>query len=386
MIPRKHVAWVSVGQFDPRLSVGGLLDSLTRLQFLQAQGHPVSILDFLPNSVDQEGYDRALAEHGGGEIYRDGKACRTLFRGIPYFYEVLPVDRDHLLGRQHPGVGAVQRVLQRQAVDYVFTHDESYWPLQAAWRSNVPGAHFFHTIGGVRQFARNPAYVWLLRRRTAVANSRFMQGEIQARLGLDSALWPSFVDLEAYRIQRSGQRTGRIGFYSLGKIKGGGIVAEIVDRLPERSFLVVGSYADRALGGFQDNLTYWGRIADMRRFYREIDLLLVPSVYPEGFPRVIIEAAVNGIPSIANHIGGIPEALGDSGVLIEPEPDTVAMAEKYVAAIRRLLDDAALYEEYRQKALARAEAYEQEQLAISHGFCQRYLGRRTPGATEPPRG
>ena len=39
---------------------------------------------------------------------------------------------------------------------------------------------------------------------------------------------------------------------------------------------------------------------------------------------MILEAAANGIPAIANQVGGIPEALGDSGVLIPIESsDTV---------------------------------------------------------------
>jgi glycosyltransferase involved in cell wall biosynthesis len=150
-------------------------------------------------------------------------------------------------------------------------------------------------------------------------------------------------------------------------------VAEIVARLPERDFVVVGHWGQHRFGATPRNLTCWGYILDMPRFYRSIDLLLVPSVRPEAFGRVIIEAAINGVPAIASCTGGIPEAMGDSGVLIEPEPDAVAMAEKYVAAIRCLLDNAALYEGYRQRALARAQAYGREQLAMSQAFCQRYV-------------
>ena len=81
-----------------------------------------------------------------------------------------------------------------------------------------------------------------------------------------------------------------------------------------------------------------------------------------------------GIPVIANRIGGIPEALGDSGVLIDVEPDAGAMAERYVAAIHRLLDRKVVYEEYCQKALARASAYERELTEMSRAFCQHCLG------------
>ena len=49
------------------------------------------------------------------------------------------------------------------------------------------------------------------------------------------------------------------------------------------------------------------------------------------------------------------------------------MAEKYVVAIQRLLDDDTLYRKYSQRALARAEAYEQEQNRTSHEFYARYI-------------
>jgi hypothetical protein len=45
---------------------------------------------------------------------------------------------------------------------------------------------------------------------------------------------------------------------------------------------------------------------------------MVPST-DEAFGRVIVEAQVNGIPVVARRTGGIPEALGDAGVLLPPD-------------------------------------------------------------------
>jgi glycosyltransferase involved in cell wall biosynthesis len=115
----------------------------------------------------------------------------------------------------------------------------------------------------------------------------------------------------------------------------------------------------------------------MKAFYGQIDLLLVPSLVEEAFPRMILEAAVNGVPVIANRRGGIPEALGDSGILIDwdhdKEPNTAEIAEKYVDAIRRVLDDDDLYRHYSKKALARAEAYELEQRQLAHHIYDTYI-------------
>jgi len=54
-------------------------------------------------------------------------------------------------------------------------------------------------------------------------------------------------------------------------------------------------------------------------YYNASDIVIVPSLYDEGFGRVILEALSCGTPVIASKSGGIPEALDSSvGVLIEP--------------------------------------------------------------------
>jgi glycosyltransferase involved in cell wall biosynthesis len=103
--------------------------------------------------------------------------------------------------------------------------------------------------------------------------------------------------------------------------------------------------------------SYLGRVITIKDFYKEISLLLVPSTIPEGYPRVIIEAALNGIPTIANNTGGIPEALGNSGILLDIEPCAKSMAVQYEAAINTILNE---YPAYKEPALARASEYSKD--------------------------
>jgi glycosyltransferase involved in cell wall biosynthesis len=58
-----------------------------------------------------------------------------------------------------------------------------------------------------------------------------------------------------------------------------------------------------------------------------IDVLVVPSLW-EGTPRIIIEAAGVGVPSIATKVGGIPETIKDriTGILV-PCMDPVALRD-----------------------------------------------------------
>jgi len=125
------------------------------------------------------------------------------------------------------------------------------------------------------------------------------------------------------------------------------------------------------------NVTNGGFYHDMREFYRQIKVLLVPSLVPEGFPRIILEAAANGIPAIANNTGGIPEALGESGVLIDLDvtnkPDIERLAACYVREIRRLLDDPAAYESFSNKARLRAQQHAVSQENAVRSFFQQHV-------------
>jgi glycosyltransferase involved in cell wall biosynthesis len=52
----------------------------------------------------------------------------------------------------------------------------------------------------------------------------------------------------------------------------------------------------------------------------ELDVLVVPSRYPENSPNVILEAQAAGIPVIGSNLGGIPELVRHdvNGLLFEP--------------------------------------------------------------------
>jgi len=89
--------------------------------------------------------------------------------------------------------------------------------------------------------------------------------------------------------------------------------------------------ADRiTIEGWKDWKSNW------RKVYADIDVLLVPSNWPEPLGRVIMEALGSGVPSIAFPAGGIPTLVkhGVTGYLA----DTPA---SFVTALRALLADPA---------------------------------------------
>lgn len=77
---------------------------------------------------------------------------------------------------------------------------------------------------------------------------------------------------------------------------------------------------------------------EIHAFYADIDIFVLPSVPTPGlveqFGFVLLEAMASGVPVIASAIGGIPEVLGDAGILVRPA-DVPALRN----AILRLVGD-----------------------------------------------
>jgi glycosyltransferase involved in cell wall biosynthesis len=86
-------------------------------------------------------------------------------------------------------------------------------------------------------------------------------------------------------------------------------------------------------------------------YYRGSDLLVLPSILPEGFGIPIVEAACCGLPTVATRRGGIPEVIvdGETGRLVE-----AGDAAGLRAAIDDLLRDDPQRRRMGQAARARA--------------------------------
>jgi glycosyltransferase involved in cell wall biosynthesis len=75
--------------------------------------------------------------------------------------------------------------------------------------------------------------------------------------------------------------------------------------------------------------------ADAAALYPALDLLAVPSLYPEPFGRVSVEAQAAAIPVVSSLAGGLPETFvaGSTGIGVEPG-DAEALAGAILALIR----------------------------------------------------
>jgi len=82
-------------------------------------------------------------------------------------------------------------------------------------------------------------------------------------------------------------------------------------------------------------------------FIRQMDALVLPS-RKEGFGCVIIEAQACGVPVVGSDQGGIPEAVGDGGVIVSDGKD---FEERFAAETVRILHSSFDPERLRTRAL-----------------------------------
>ncbi|WP_435283661.1 glycosyltransferase family 4 protein [Streptomyces koelreuteriae] len=128
---------------------------------------------------------------------------------------------------------------------------------------------------------------------------------------------------------------------------------------------IVGEGTDRArLEAAAADLTAAGRVrftgwlspTAVRRALAAASVVVVPSVWPENFPTVALEALQCGRPLVASRVGGLPELVGeDNGVLVPPG-DAPALAE----ALRPLLGDPDRLRRLGEGSAARAARYDVE--------------------------
>ncbi|MBJ7614994.1 glycosyltransferase family 1 protein [Candidatus Nephthysia bennettiae] len=91
--------------------------------------------------------------------------------------------------------------------------------------------------------------------------------------------------------------------------------------------------------------------AELPGLYNAATCLAHPAWY-EGFGLTPLEALACGTPVVASSAASLPEVVGDAGLLVDP-----ADVDGWTLALARLLEDASLREELRQRGLSRATEF-----------------------------
>lgn len=91
--------------------------------------------------------------------------------------------------------------------------------------------------------------------------------------------------------------------------------------------------------------------AQLVRWYNAAQALILPSL-SEGFGLPVVEAMACGTPVIASHLASLPEVVGEAGLLVDAQ-DVDALGQ----AMTRLLCEADLQHDLREKGIKRARLY-----------------------------
>jgi glycosyltransferase involved in cell wall biosynthesis len=145
---------------------------------------------------------------------------------------------------------------------------------------------------------------------------------------------------------------------------------------PDTVFLIVGDGERRAALeetaralGILDRTRFLGWRADLDRVYADLDAVVLTS-RNEGSPVALIEAMAASRPVVSTRAGGVPELVGDAGLLADID-DAAGLA----AAVERILAEPTLAQQLGRRARCRVvPAFSHERLiADIDGLYQRLL-------------
>lgn len=189
-----------------------------------------------------------------------------------------------------------------------------------------------------------------------VYNPRMAQ--LLAPTGVRTAIVPGGVDIEAFRPPASPPANPRKVILMTGRAtdpaKGFEVLRRAGERLAETrgDFVIRVTHPDPGINTPWLEAIGWQSHEAIKQLYQAADIAVVPSVWPEPFGLVAVEAMACGAPVVVSDtggLGGIPEH-GMSGYAF-PAGDADALA----ARLEALLDDDALRTRMGEAARTRAE-------------------------------
>jgi len=102
---------------------------------------------------------------------------------------------------------------------------------------------------------------------------------------------------------------------------------DVLARVPEARLLLVGSGSEEASLraqvadlGLTESVVFAGMRSDIPEILRASEVVLLPSIYGENLPTVLMEAGGCGRPVVASDVGGISDIVADreTGLLVRP--------------------------------------------------------------------
>ena len=302
----------AVGRVIPPLFIGGAEVSLRILaNKLIKKGHQVHIIGSFahPRHGESEHYSQLILN----DLKFDSISTHQISKGhYAYNYngitcEIMP-----------------QKLLVRKCGDYLQSHKpdivitmlegaEEFINISKEMKTKV--ALWIHDVfpNNIQALNASPSY--------SLYTSEFVKNRCELEYQTNGILfYPPFERPHTTKINK-GIRRQHITMINPIPEKGGKTFIELAKSMCDQKFLAVEGWRKSELFDhtIPDNLEYFRKTINLEPIWNMTKILLVPSKLNEGFGRVVVEAGYFGVPSIALNVGGLPEAIGCGGVVLNSD-------------------------------------------------------------------
>lgn len=241
-------------------------------------------------------------------------------------------DPDLILSQHEMGIAGAWHHLRYGTSHIVFLHDREYLRKpEGVGRTRFPVNAINYGVGKVS--CELPRIV-LAYSSLVCANSEWTATQFRDALGIRSEIMYPFIEGGEFEKNSSGEKILHVTPHLQ---KGISITLTVAERLPDEEFLIVGGGAPPTVEARMeelDNVTYGSYVPDISEAYRQARVVLMPSVRPEPFGMVPIEAGVHGVPTICSGKGGLPESVGHDEFIVRANE-----ADAYIEALYRIDED-----------------------------------------------
>lgn len=163
-------------------------------------------------------------------------------------------------------------------------------------------------------------YYDLMRRASVHAVSHTIADALRSQTGVPTQVLPNLLPERRVRPTPHGAGDGFLTLINHHPIKGRRVWDALIRQRPNDTYLVVETWPDvPPYAPPSPNVQVAAFAADPTTIYNRTRILLIPSLGPEGLPRVALEAMESGVPVVAHRIGSLPE-LGNAAAFVTPPP------------------------------------------------------------------
>jgi glycosyltransferase involved in cell wall biosynthesis len=290
-----------------------------------------------------------------------------------------------LVSSEDLGHGLLREAQHRASGRVVYlAHTPQFFPFgPASWNPEPRGAELASQSAGI------------------VVIGRHMAGYIERSLGRKAAVIHPPIYGQGPFADLANATSGLVTMINPCAVKGISIFLAVAARTPGQEFGVVPGWATtrddrRKLQGLS-NIRFLPNAPNIEDVLASTRVLLMPSLWEEGFGLIVMEAMLRGIPVVSSDAGGLAEAKCGTGYVIPVRPisryqpvfDEHAMPlpvleppepEPWVVALSELLNDRAAYE--RESRTSRNVAGKFVS-SLDAGVMERYLLSLSPAAPVP---